>query len=119
MRAASLTTLAILLLPAWGPAQTSPGAKEDEQTITAAKLDNSGPALAELFKRRAEKTADPEKIKAWIAQLGEKEAEKSDRAFAELVRTGMFAVPLLRQAANNTDEADTSTRARDCLLFIE
>ena len=52
-------------------------------------------------------------------QLGDKTPETRDKAFAALVQMGMVAVPLLRQAANNVDEADIAPRARDALKYIE
>ena len=144
MRCASLVVLLVLVLPDSAPAQREFGGRpglgfrkpppppppppppggpvttalsSDEQIIKGARLDNSGPALLGFFKARAQRSADADKLKERIGQLGDK--DKRDAAFAGLVQAGMPAVPLLRQAANNVDEAEVSARARDCLHLIE
>ncbi len=121
MRLASLATVVLLSIPAAAHAQMPPSAEaaSDEQTVKAARLGTTGAALIEFFKGRTQQTAAADQVEALIKQLGEKEPEPRDKAFAALVRMGMVAVPLLRQAANTVDEADAAPRARECLKFIE
>ena len=105
--------------PGIGGPMTSTGSEtlSDEQLVKDAHFDNSGAPLLTFFRARTKRSADPEKLKELVGQLGDK--DKRDAAFAGLVQAGMPAVPLLRQAANNVDEAEMSTRARGCLKLIE
>lgn len=138
MRFASLVAILVLALPAGLRAQkdkrkavppgvgfqppgapTTPELAGDEQVLKSAHLGNAGPPLIAFFKARTERSADPDTIKNLIGQLGDKMADRRDKAFGGLVQAGMVAVPLLREAANNVDDAATATQARACLQCIE
>jgi HEAT repeat protein len=121
MRLAVLSVL--LLLPVGARAQmkpaTEPSGLPEEQAVKAAHIPETGPGLVEFFRKRAQRTAEPGTIKELIGQLGDKDAAVRDKAFGGLVQLGMAAVPLLRQAANSVDAVETSTRAKECLKYIE
>ncbi len=113
--------LGILLVPVTRPtaAADPPLPPNDEQLLKAAGLAPTGPGLLELFRRRAQGPAEPARVAALVKQLADKDAGIRDRATAELIGVGPPAVPLLRQAANELDDADAAARARHCLLNIE
>jgi HEAT repeat protein len=99
-------------------AEPDPG-QSDEQLLRAAGLTTDAPGLLEFLHRRTAAGVDRERVATLVRQLGDKSPEVRDKATAELVALGPVAVPLLRQAAKDSDEADTADRARRCLHFIE
>src|SRR2546422_493761 len=113
-----LAALLILAMPALTRAQTTQ-TTGDADVVKAAHLSTTGPALVEFFKNRTQRTATPEKLRELIEQLGDKKADVRDKASTGLVSAGMVAVPLLRQSANNIDDNEAATRARDILKYIE
>src|SRR5690242_14323448 len=118
MRPVFLAALLVLAVPVLAPAQTTES-NGDADVVKAAHLGTTGPALVEFFKNRTQRTATPEKLRELIEQLGDKKADVRDKAYSGLLSTGMVAVPLLRQAANNIDDNEAATRARDILKYIE
>jgi HEAT repeat protein len=118
MRSAFLAVLLVLAVPGLALTQTTE-ATGDAAVVKAAHLGSTGPALVEFFKQRTQRTATPEKLHELIEQLSDKQADVRDKASAGLVSAGMVAVPLLRQAANNIDDNEAATRARDILKYIE
>jgi HEAT repeat protein len=100
------------------PAPERPTAA-DEQLLKNAGLSPTGPALVEFFRKRVSAETDADKLRALVRQLGDKAPEARDRATAELVSQGPAVIPLLRQAANDLDDAQVATRARQCLSQIE
>src|SRR6266542_1410955 len=118
MRRVFLAAFLVLVLPALARTQTTE-TTGDADVVKAAHLGTTGPALVEFFKNRTQRTPAPDKLRELIEQLGDKKADVRDKAYAGLVSAGMVAVPLLRQAANNIDDNDTATRARDILKYIE
>jgi HEAT repeat protein len=111
----ALATVGLVLVPILAHAQTEDAL--DVQAVKSARLETTGPALLDFFRARTQRTADPKKVADLIQRLGDREA--ANEAFAGVVRVGMPAVPLLRKAANNVDEAEVAARARECLKFIE
>jgi hypothetical protein len=96
-----------------------PVAASDEQALKAAGLKADGPTLLEFFRHRASGKADQEKIATLVKALTEKDAVLRDKAMGELVSIGQPAVPALRQAANELDNAEAAALARKCLHNIE
>jgi HEAT repeat protein len=93
--------------------------QSDEQLLRTAGLTTDGPGLLDFFHKRSADSADRDKLAALVRQLGDKSPEVREKATAELVALGPAAVPLLRQAAKDPDEAEAAERARRCLHFIE
>jgi HEAT repeat protein len=127
MRQALFLLLLLLALPGLLEGQKPAEGKEtkestdtpDEQTVKAAHLPVTGPGLVEFFKKRSLLSTESGPIKDLIGELSEKDAKTREKAFGGLVQYGMLAVPLLRQAAANVDDADASAKAKECLKLIE
>src|SRR5262245_2633488 len=118
MRRVFLAAFLVLVLPALACAQTTE-TTGDADVVKAARIGTGGPALVEFFKNRTQRTADHDKLRELSVQLGDKTPDVLDKAYTRLVSSGMVAVPLLRQAANNVDDNEAATRARDILKYIE
>jgi hypothetical protein len=101
------------------PSTLSAGGAPDETVIKAAKVKTTNDALLDFFRKRTPPAPARDKIAALVKRLGAKEASDADAAQGELTALGHAAVPLLRTAANNVDEAEASARAKQCLLNIE
>jgi hypothetical protein len=106
-------------LPAPQPAAPAPSAPSDEEALKAANVGTTGPALLDFFRKRTAPAPGRERLAELTRQLGDKDRGARDRAAGELVAWGEKAVPALRQAANNTDEAEGAERARRCLQLVE
>jgi HEAT repeat protein len=107
------------LLPALlAPAAVAAGPRGDEQLLRAAGLPTDDAGLLDFFRRRARPGAGRERLTALVGDLGDTSAEKRDRAAAELIALGPVAVPLLRQAARDPDDAPRAARARQCLDLL-
>jgi HEAT repeat protein len=91
----------------------------DELTLKAAGLAADGPGLLEFFRQRAKGPASPKRVAELVEQLGSKKAAEREKACAELVAIGAPAVPLLRQAAKDPDDAEVAGLARRCLNALE
>ncbi len=91
----------------------------DEQALKAAGLKVNGPALLDFLRKRVSGNADREHIADLISALGNKDPILRDKATGELISLGETAVPALRQAANELDNADAGILARKCLGQIE
>jgi HEAT repeat protein len=113
--------LAVLLGVAGTPVRAvdPPVAASDEQALKAAGLKADGNALLEFFKKRTAAKADPDHVTTLVKALAEKDATLRDKAAGELVCIGEPAVPALRQAANELDNAEAAALARKCLHNIE
>jgi HEAT repeat protein len=107
-----------VLLPLALGADSVPAAAE-EQPLKAAGLATDGASLVEFFHQRAQPGADLGRVRSLIRQLGEASSEARGRASADLVTIGTPAVPLLRQAEKDLDNADVAERARRCREAIE
>jgi HEAT repeat protein len=120
-RLVPLLLLAALLGVAGVPALAvdPPVAPSDEQALKAAGLKADGNALLEYFRKRTAGKADKEQIATLVKALAEKDATLRDKATGELVSIGEPAVPALRQAANELDNAEAAALARKCLHNIE
>jgi HEAT repeat protein len=108
------------LLLASPPAPAAdPEVGPDEQLLHSASLSADGPSLLEFFRQRTLNRAEPEKVAALIRQLGDKAPGLREKAAGDLVSLGPVAIPSLRQAAKDVDEAEAADRARRCLRFLE
>jgi HEAT repeat protein len=59
------------------------------------------------------------KCEALIKQLGDADFNVREKAQTEVKSMGMLILPLLRQAARQTDELEIRNRARDCLSEMQ
>lgn len=91
----------------------------DEQVLRAAGLAPDGAALLDFFRRRTAVTTDLERVQALVRQLGDRAPDKAERAAGELVAAGPAAVPFLRHAVREGDDAERVGRARRCLEFLD
>jgi HEAT repeat protein len=96
-----------------------PVSASDEQALKAAGLKANGPALLDFLRKRATGQADKEQLIGLVQALGDKDPVLRDKATGELISLGQAAVPALRQAANELDNADAAALARKCLGQIE
>ncbi len=107
-------------MPAIGTTTPSAvGGAGDESVLKNVKLAVTDDALLDFFRKRTPPAPDRDKISELVKQLGGKDEADRDSAQAQLIAIGQAAVPLLRQSANNVDNAEGSTRARTCLQNIE
>jgi HEAT repeat protein len=116
-----LPALAILLLGlAVLPAHAdSPVAAGDEEVLKSIGLTADGSSLLEFFKRRCDAKVTKEQVTALAKELADKDATKRSKAMAELAGYGPPAVPLLRQAANELDNAEAATVAKKLLTTLD
>jgi HEAT repeat protein len=91
----------------------------DEQALKAVGLKADGKALLEFFRKRAAGKADKEEVGDLLKALAEKDVALHTKAMGELVSIGHPAVPALRQAANELENAEAAALARKCLQHIE
>lgn len=91
----------------------------DESVLKAAKLKTSDDDLLDFFRKRTPPAPPRDKIAGLVKKLASKDPTDADAAQGELTAIGHAAVPLLRTAMNNVDEADASARAKQCLSNIE
>jgi HEAT repeat protein len=115
----SLVVLAVVS-PATGTLNAGePDRIADEQLLRKAGLGTDGPALVDLFHKRARATGDREEIRVLVAQLSDEAPAKRDKACAELIALGVAAVPYLREAARHPDDRELLAQTRRCLDFID
>jgi HEAT repeat protein len=119
----SVSSLVLLLglLPAQPlPAAPDPAtASVDDETLKAAHIAVSGPALLDFLHKRSGAAADKGVVASLVKQLADPAAAVHDAAAGQLVAIGETAVTALREAANGLDDPDSAARARQCLLDIE
>src|SRR5262245_47422259 len=91
----------------------------DEQLLRSAALAADGPALLDFFRQRSAASVRADRVGGLSKQLGDKSAGVREKATAELVALGPLAVPQLREASKDVDEAEVSARAQRCLQYID
>jgi HEAT repeat protein len=90
-----------------------------EQTLIAAGLPTDGASLIEFFRARTGRDVAQSKLMALVRQLGDPDIEVRASAARELVNHGSAAIPALRHAINDLDNAEIATRAKHCLQLVE
>jgi HEAT repeat protein len=110
--------LGAALMAGPGPAPGAADAAADEQTLRAAKIGTDGASLLDYFRRRTVGEAERQQLERLIRQLGDDAYPARERAAAALVRAGLPAVGLLRQAVLDAD-VEVARRAERCLKQIE
>jgi hypothetical protein len=86
----------------------------EENALSEAKIDTSGPALVEFLRRQAPEPGRVEKVRVLIRQLGDESFTVREKATAELVALGPLALPFLQAAAKSSDR-EVARRAAQCL----
>src|SRR5262245_15503611 len=98
---------ACLLLPGSFPAPAADNpVLEDEVTLKGAGLATDGPGLLAYLRLRARPQAPADRLAALVGQLGAASAAEREKACAELLGIGPPAVPFLRQAVKDPDDAE-------------
>ena len=119
-----LPLVALLFALVQGP--TTPARAEDKDTslddevlLKNAFQDTDGASLLEYFAVRTRGVTSPARITELIEALDAKDATSRQKACADLVAIGAVALPLLRQAARDTDAPGAATLARRCLASLK
>src|SRR2546423_15609598 len=86
----------------------------DEQARQTVGVATDGPALLAFFGLRSDPAPDPKHLDELTRKLADPSPAVRERAMAELVARGAPAVPALRQAANDLDDAGRADLARTC-----
>jgi HEAT repeat protein len=107
----------------WAPALALAGEDEISRRIrrdawAAWWRHTEGPLLVAELRKRTLSEADQEKIRSLAAKLNHASFHVRERAAAELVEIGTFALPPLRQAAKGPDP-ELARRADQCIRLIQ
>jgi HEAT repeat protein len=114
----SLAVLTAIPAPSRGQREASPE-RDDERTLSAAGLSNTGPALLAFFHARARADVEPQRLRVLLEQLASSANQERNLATAEFLGLGPLAVPTLRRAANTLESGELARRAAHCLKWIE
>ena len=90
-----------------------------KRRLKAVGQPTDGPGLVEFFRTRAQTEMAPEKIAVLIKQLNASVLKEREKACAELIAIGPPALPQLRRAAKDVDDADASALAQRCLGALD
>lgn len=93
-------------------------AKVDLETLKQGGLKNEPKSLLEFFKSRTVDDAQKKKVEELIAQFSSESFDERESASEEVVRFGVAAVGLLRQA-EKTSDVEVLLRLQRCLSTIE
>jgi hypothetical protein len=91
----------------------------DEVALKAVGLPTDGPGLVEFFRLRGQAEVTPEQIAALVGQLTTADPAVREKACGELIAVGPPALPELRKAARDVDNADTAALAKRCLKALD
>jgi hypothetical protein len=120
LRRRLLVLLAALFL--WSPQARSDEKDDqiaaDEATLKKAEQKVDGPSLVAFFRKRTLTEADFAKLRELIKQLGDDSFAVREKATTELEAAGRVALPLLKEAANDSD-LEVARRAQSCLEKLE
>ncbi len=114
--------LLVLALAALRPAAPCHAAENeanaaDERVVKEAGINPDAAGLLAYFRERTPTAEDDKRLRALVRQLGDEQFAVREKATKELVRRGLPAVPLLRQAQRDPD-AEVARRAAQCLEEI-
>jgi HEAT repeat protein len=114
--AASLITLTVAaLVRADPPAEPS----ADERLLKDAGIATDGATLLDFFRTRTGRDVSRDQLMALVRQLGDPDVKTRSQAAADLLSHGAVAIPVLRHAVNDLDNAEVAARARRCLELID
>jgi HEAT repeat protein len=101
------------------PALSSPTFElSDEQMLRDNKIPTDGQGLLEYFRQHIVQTADENRIKILIRQLGDDDFNQREEASFQLNSIGLRARPFLQKAASDSD-AEIAHRAKECLKHVD
>jgi hypothetical protein len=100
------------------PAADGPSVAEDVKLLSDAKIPTDGGGLLEFFRKRTPSETSQARTQALIRQLGDDSFKNRQQASVDLVAQGPLALPLLREAAKDTD-LEVRRRALECIRRIE
>jgi hypothetical protein len=92
--------------------------RKDEDILGAARVSTDAKTLLEYFRQRTFVESDRKTIEEQLTNLGSRSFAKRERAFEDLKKRGIAAIPFLRQALTSPD-LETRRRAERCLAEIE
>lgn len=95
------------------------GVMADELVLKNAYLATDGKSLVAFLSTRARGEATAKRLDELITGLESKTAAERQKAVAELVSIGSPAIPALRRASRNVDNAEAAALARRCLKALE
>ncbi|MFO0926733.1 MAG: HEAT repeat domain-containing protein [Gemmataceae bacterium] len=121
MRRLLILPVVLVVLAAGGPAPADDRdtTLDDELRLKAAFQKTDGASLVAFLSARARGDAGADRLAKLIEGLSDRSGAARTRACADLVAVGPPAVPLLRQAARDADNADAAMMARQCLKVLE
>jgi hypothetical protein len=90
----------------------------DEQVLKENKIPADGPGLLEFFRRHIVQSADEDRIKTLIRQLGDDDFNRREEASLQLNAVGLPARSFLLKAASDLD-AEIAHRAKECLKRLD
>jgi hypothetical protein len=90
----------------------------DEQMLMAASVSTDNASLLKFFRERTLTKESRARVATQIRYLGHASFRMREKASEDLVRTGSLAVPMLREAAANSD-LEVARRAQRCLQQID
>ena len=90
----------------------------DEQVLRDNKIPTDGPGLLQFFRQHIVQTADENRIKVLIRQLGDDDFNRREDASIQLNGIGLRARPFLQAAASDSD-AEIAHRAKECLKHVD
>jgi len=101
-----------------GPLPSDVGGPADEAILRAARLGASADDAVAFFRLRTPPGPDRKKVVELVGRLGGDDLAARDVAHRELVAIGPPALPFIREAVNNIDEAEAATRARQIVAAV-
>jgi outer membrane protein assembly factor BamB len=116
MRCGILLWMCFFICGTWLCAR--PAEQDDAKTLKKAGIGDDDAKLVEYFRRRVVSDTDREKIRKLIRGLGHPSFVERERNSAELIKCGLSAAGLLREATHDKD-VEIARRAEACLKEIE
>jgi HEAT repeat protein len=108
----------LVLVIAWGVnGLARADVRDDEQVLSAAKVETDGPALL-AFLQKYTPAIEPKSIEKLIRKLGSEDFAERERTMRIVVSLGPRAAAYLREALQDPDP-ELAMRARRCLQVID
>jgi len=118
MSAARIVVVAALVLAPAARADEPALDVSNEATLKGAGIGTDGPALLDFFRKRTLSRDQQAKLPETVRRLGNDSFAVREKASADLMAAGLFAVPLL-QAVLQDPDPEIARRAELCLKHIQ